>query len=559
MLARMSDFVEVVPLGGLGEFGMNCTMIRNDSDVLLVDAGMAFPQEERGNALGVRVIVPDTSFLREVRDRIRGVVLTHGHEDHIGAVSFIAEDLDVPIYGSRLTLGLVSERLKERGLAGKVELHELEPRRQVEFGSFTVEPLHITHSYPESFCLAISTALGRLIWTGDFKFDQTPIDGKVSDLHRLAAYGEDGVLALFSDSTNSHVSGLAPSEWMVRQPLRNLFLGASGKIIASTFSTSVHRIQILMDLAQECDRLVFPVGRSIVRNIRIAAKLGYLHAPEHLLIGAGEARDLPARNLLVLAAGSQGEPMSALTRLAVGQFKNLEVQLDDSVILSTRIIPGNEKAISRMVNHFFRRGARVYDVKHSRVHVSGHGYQDDLKLMINLTKPQFFIPIHGEYSQLKSHTWIARDQGIPFENIRLIENGDVLRFEPGSATVTDKIAVARRYIDDGILEDVHEVVLKERRFLSEDGFVMVILRLDRLSGDLIGEPELVSRGFVLLEESEELVAAAQKRIIEIVEETSLEEKQDSELFDEILRKGLRKLFRKLTAKRPLVLSLTIEI
>lgn len=559
MLACMSDFVEVVPLGGLGEFGMNCTMIRSDSDVFLVDAGMAFPQEERGNALGVRVIVPDTSYLREIRDQIRGVVLTHGHEDHIGAVSFIAEELEAPIYGSRLTLGLVGERLKERGLTGKVELRELEPRHPIKLGSFSVEPLYITHSYPESFCLAISTSLGRLIWTGDFKFDQTPIDGKASDLHRLAAYGEDGVLALFSDSTNSHVPGLAPSEWLVREPLRDLFQGATGKIIASTFSTSIHRIQILLDLAEEFDRVVLPVGRSIVKNIRIATELGYLRAPEHLLKGVGETKELPARNLLVLAAGSQGEPMSALTRLAVGQFKHLEVQPDDSVILSTRIIPGNEKAISRMVNHFFRRGARVYDIKHSRVHVSGHGYQDDLKLMINLTKPEYFIPIHGEYSQLKGHTWIARDQGIPPESIRLIENGDVLRFEPGSVEVTDKISVARRYIDDGILEDVHELVLRERRFLSEDGFVVVILRLDRLSGDLIGEPELVSRGFVMMEESEALVAAAQRRIIEIVDETSLEEKQDSELFDEIVRKGLRRLFRKLTAKRPIVLSLTIEI
>jgi ribonuclease J len=555
----MSDFVEVIPLGGLGEFGMNCTMIRSDSDVFLVDAGMAFPQEERGNALGVRVIVPDTSYLGEIRDQIRGVVLTHGHEDHIGAVSFIAEELEAPIYGSRLTLGLVSERLKERGLTGKVDLRELEPRHPVKLGSFSVEPLYITHSYPESFCLAISTSLGRLIWTGDFKFDQTPIDGKASDLHRLAAYGEDGVLALFSDSTNSRVPGLAPSEWLVREPLGDLFQGATGKIIASTFSTSIHRIQILLDLAEEFDRVVLPVGRSIVKNIRIASELGYLRAPEHLLKGVGEAKELPARNLLVLAAGSQGEPMSALTRLAVGQFKNLEVQPDDSVILSTRIIPGNEKAISRMVNHFFRRGARVYDIKHSRVHVSGHGYQDDLKLMINLTKPEYFIPIHGEYSQLKGHTWIARDQGIPSENIRLIENGDVLRFEAGSVKVTDKISVARRYIDDGILEDVHELVLRERRFLSEDGFVVVILRLDRLSGKLIGEPELISRGFVMMEESEALVAAAQGRIIEIVDETSLEEKQDSELFDEIVRKGLRKLFRKLTAKRPIVLSLTIEI
>ncbi|UCF38346.1 MAG: ribonuclease J [Acidobacteriota bacterium] len=555
----MNNFVEVIPLGGLGEFGMNSTALRCGSDMIVIDAGMGFPSHDSGTGLGVHVIVPDITFLKENEDQLRGIILTHGHEDHVGAVSFFLQDLDVEIYGSRLTLGLVSERLKERQLLNRARLNEIAARQVLNLGCFEIEALHVTHSYPDSFCLAIRTPAGTLIWSGDFKFDQTPIDGKMSDLHRLASYGESGVLALFSDSTNSAVPGLAPSESNVREPLRNIFRQAPGRIVATTFASSIHRIQIIFDLAREFERVVVPVGRSIVNNIRIANELGYLNPPPEILATVKQARDLPPSEVVILASGSQGEPMSALTRLAIDQFKNLTVEEGDTVILSTRIIPGNEKSISRMVNHFFRRGARVVDTSHSQVHVSGHGYRDDLKLMINLTKPSFFIPIHGEYRQLKSHTWIARDQGLPQERIVLMETGDVLRLDPEAAEVVDKVTVGRRFIDDGILEEVHEMVLRERRFLSEDGFVIVILRIDRRTGVLLGEPEIVSRGFIFIDDSEGLLAEASLRIQEIVEETSLEEKQDDELFNEIIRKELKRFFRKQTGKRPLILSLTLEI
>jgi ribonuclease J len=555
----MSDFLEVIPLGGLGEFGMNSAAIRYGSDMLLIDAGMAFPRGEKGLELGVQIIVPDTAFLKEHRDQLRALILTHGHEDHAGAVSFILRDLDIPVYGSALTLGLVAERLKERNPTSHARLHEIKARDILDFGPFRVEPLHVTHSYPDSFCLAISTPIGCLIWSGDFKFDQTPIDGKSSDLHRLAAYGEKGVLALFSDSTNSLTSGLAPSEFSVYEPLRNLFRRSGGKVVASTFSSSIHRIKIFLDLAEEYGRRVLLLGRSMTTNIRVARELGYLTAPAERFVTPADAANLDPDQVLVLASGSQGEPMSALSRLAVDQVKGVRVEEEDTVILSTRIIPGNEKSIGRLINHFFRRGARVYDSSHSLVHVSGHGYRDDLKLMINLIRPQFFIPIHGEYQQLKSHYWIAQDQGIPVENTILIENGDLLRITRNSISIADKVTVGRRFIDEGAFEEVHEDVLRERRFLSEDGFVMVILQLDRFSGDLLGEPEIVSRGFVLTEQSDELLREARERVVKVVAETPLEQKRDEQLLNEILRKELRRFLRRRTGKRPLVLSLAMEI
>jgi ribonuclease J len=555
----MSDCLEVVPLGGLGEFGMNCAALRFGSDMILIDAGMAFPRGEKGLELGVQIIVPDTSFLKENRDQLRALILTHGHEDHAGAVSFILQDLDIPVYGSALTLGLVEERLKERKLAQRARLHEVKARDILDFGPFRIEPLHVTHSYPDSFCIAVSTPVGCVVWSGDFKFDQTPIDGKGSDLHRLAAYGEKGVLALFSDSTNSLSSGLAPSEFSVYEPLRNLFRRSRGKIVASTFASGIHRIKVFLDLAEEYDRRVLLLGRSMTTNIRVARDLGYLDAEPERFVTPGEVGNLDPGQVLVLASGSQGEPMSALSRLALDQVKGFRVEDEDTVILSTRIIPGNEKSIGRLINHFFRRGARVYDSSHSLVHVSGHGFRDDLKLMINLTRPRFFIPIHGEYQQLKSHYWIAQDQGIPAENTILIENGDLLRISRDSISIADKVTVGRRFIDEGAFEEVHEAVLRERRFLSEDGFVMVILQLDRFSGALLGEPEIVSRGFILMEESDELLREAREKVVQVVAETPLEQKRDDQLFNEIVRKELRRLLRRRTGKRPLVLSLAMEI
>ena len=554
----MSDYLEITPLGGVGEFGMNCSVLRCGEDMVLIDAGMTFPGGQ-GGGLGVDVIVPDISFLKEHQHKLKAILLTHGHEDHIGSVSYIIDELPTPIYGSRMTLGLVAQKLKERKLEDSAELIPIEARERLDFGSLSVEPLHVTHSFPDAFCFAISSPVGNIIWTGDFKFDQTPVDRQPSDVTRLAEYGEQGVLALFSDSTNSEVPGVAPSEFTMYEGLGSLFRKADKKIIVASFASSIPRIQVILELAQRVGRKVVPIGRRMIANIRTAVEVGCLEYPQDLVISVGDTQDYPPDQVLILATGSQGEPMAALSRMAVNEFKGIQVEEDDMVILSARVIPGNEKLISNLVNHFYRRGARIYDSRSAPVHTSGHGLRDDLKLMINLTRPHFFIPIHGEFRQLKNHADLAKDQGIPRDNVLIIENGDNLQLTPDSARVTDKVTVGRRFIDEGRLGQVHEMVLRDRRFLSEDGFLVVVLRVDRLTGDLIGEPELVSRGFVLTDAATELLEATQEAISGIVRETPIEEKQDQELFNEILRKGLKRFLRKQTGKRPIILPVTIEI
>jgi ribonuclease J len=401
--------------------------------------------------------------------------------------------------------------------------------------------------------------VGTIMWSGDFKFDPNPIDRKPTDMTRLSEYGERGVLALFADSTNSDVPGLSPSESAVYDPLRNLFRKAERKIIVSCFASSISRIQVILDLAREFGRKVAPVGRSMIGNIRAATDLGYLKVPEGVLINAGEVRNHPPKEVLILATGSQGEPMAALSRLAINEFKNIEVEPEDMVILSARIIPGNERLISNLINHFYRRGANVYDANHAMVHVSGHGCRDDLKLMINLTRPRFFIPIHGEYRQLKNNIQLAHDQGIPPDRLLIIENGDVLRLTAESAEIVERVTVGRRFIEEGHPEEVHDLVLKDRRYLSEDGFVVVILRIDRFSGDLLGEPELVSRGFVMTESAEPLLAATREEISRVLHQTPAEEKKDVELLKEIVRKEMRRFLRKQTGKRPIIVPVPLEI
>ena len=554
----MSDCLEVMPLGGLGEFGMNCAALRFGSDMILIDAGVTFPGNGRGNDLGVEVIVPDISFLKENQEQLRAILLTHGHEDHAGGLAYLIGEIPVPVYGSRLTLGLVTERLKEHKLEDSVPLIPIEARQHLEFGSLSVEPLHMTHSFPDAFCFAISSPVGSIIWTGDFKLDQKPIDGKISDLARLSEYAQKGVLALFSDSTNSRTSGQAASESTMYEALRNLFQTAQKKIIVACFASSIHRIQVILDLALESGRKVVPVGRSMISNIKTATQLDYLHFPEDLLISPREVKEFSADELIVLATGSQGEPRSALSRMSRNEFKTIEVEEGDLVILSARIIPGNEKPISNLINHFYRRGARVYDSRHSLIHSSGHGLRDDLKQMIKVTRPKFFVPIHGEFGQLKNHAELAQDQGIPPENILIIENGDSLRLLPDSIEVAGKIKVGKRFIDEGSLEEVQEEVLRDRRYLSEDGFVVLVLRVDRVTGDLLGKPELVSRGFVLMQTSADLVEAAQDEVSSLVAQASEEDKQDEEVFKDLLRKGLRRFLRKQTGKRPIILPVIME-
>ncbi|HSR50349.1 MAG TPA: ribonuclease J [Acidobacteriota bacterium] len=551
--------IEVVPLGGVGEFGMNCSVLRCNDTAILVDAGMTFPRSDKGSELGVNVVVPEIDYLHDIGDQLKAIFLTHGHEDHIGAVSYVVEEINVPVYGSALTLGLVENRLKERKLDSQVDLRTMKARERIEMGDFTVEPIRVTHSFPESFAFAIECSAGRILWTGDFKFDQTPIDGVTSDLHRLAAHGEKGVLALFSDSTNSHAPGLCPSEHSVWEPMRALFRKAEGKVVVSCFSSSIHRMQIILDLAQEFGRKVALAGRSLNQNLHKASDLGYLKVPPDVLINANQIDNYHPHHIILMAAGSQGEPMSAMSRLALDEFRETGVGEGDVVILSTRVIPGNEMRIGAMVDHFYRRGARVVMSGDANIHASGHGFREDLKLMISLIRPKYFIPIHGDYRQLKEHTVVAQEQGIAPANIHLIENGNVLRISKEQAEVVDQVHAGRRFIDEGYTGEVHELVLRDRRFLSEDGFLVVVLRMDRFAGELIGDPEIISRGFILMEDAEELLEEAKQIVLDTIEETPAEKLRDEDLFKELVRKRLKRFLRKKTGKRPMILPVTLEI
>ena len=555
----MSSQLEVIPLGGLGEFGMNCAALRAGDDLILVDAGMMLPDRGAVTSLGVDLMVPDISFLLENRRQLRAIVLTHGHEDHTGGVSYIIDQLQVPVYGNRLTLGLVSSRLRERGLDKEADLRLLEPDRPVDLGAFQVEPLRMTHSFPESYCFAIRTPVGRIVWTGDFKFDQTPIDGRRSNLARLAELGQEGVLALFSDSTNGDVPGLSPSESSVYEPLQKLFRQAEGKIVLATFASSMHRIQIVLDLARDAGRKVVPMGRSMVSNIRLASQLGYLRTDPEVLRSRDNLARIPSDRLIVLASGSQGEPMSAMSRLAVDGVSKVRIESGDLVLLSSRIIPGNQKAIGQMINHFYRRGARVLDSRHQPIHASGHGYREDLKLMIDLTRPRYFIPIHGEFRQLAAHARLARRQGIPPDQVHLLETGEVLGLSPDKAEIMGQVPSGRRYIDGGIRRQVDQELLRDRRFLAMDGVLVVGLRIDRKSWELIGEPELISRGFVRPEDSQELMREIRARIHRLVSETGANGKRDEGLLEEMLQTGLKRFLRKRTRKRPLIVPVMLTL
>jgi ribonuclease J len=555
----MSNQLEVIPLGGLGEFGMNCAALRAGDDLILVDAGMMLPGRRTAASLGVDLMVPDISFLLENRRQLRAIVLTHGHEDHAGGVSYIIDQLQVPVYANRLTLGLVSSRLRERGLHKEADLRLLEADRPVDLGAFQVEPLRVTHSFPESYCFAIRTPVGRIIWTGDFKFDQTPMDGHRSNLARLAELGQEGVLALFSDSTNGDVPGLSPSESSVYGPLEKLFRQAEGKIVLATFASSMHRIQIVLDLAREVGRKVVPMGRSMVSNIRLASRLGYLRTGSDVLRSREDLARIPSERLIVLASGSQAEPRSALSRLSVDEVRQTRIEAGDLVLLSSRIIPGNEKAIGQMISHFYRRGARVLDSRHQPIHASGHGYREDLKLMIDLTRPRFFVPIHGEYRQLAAHARLARRQGIPPDQVHLLETGEVLGLSPDKAEILGQVTAGRRFIDEGIRRPVDQEVLRDRRFLATDGVLVVGLRIDLMSWELIGEPELISRGFVRPEDSQELMQETRARIRRLVSETGANGKRDEGLLGQMLQTGLKRFLRKRTRKRPLIIPVMLTL
>ncbi|HEY5175050.1 MAG TPA: ribonuclease J [Terriglobales bacterium] len=551
--------LQVVPLGGLGEFGMNCMAIRWGDDIIVIDAGLMFPEAE---LLGVDIVVPDIGYLIENRAHVRAIVLTHGHEDHIGALPWFLSELNVPVYGTEFTLAYVEGKLEEHGQLDDAVLNEIRPGERFKIGPFTINPIQVTHSLVDCVALAIHTPLGTLIHTGDFKVDPTPTDNRLFDLHSFAEYGKEGVLALFQDSTNVERRGYTPSERAVRARFQEIFSRAERRLFISCFSSSIHRIKLTMEQAFENGRKVCLVGRSMMESAEIAQDLGYIDAPDGLLIHPAQIRDFPPEKVCVLISGTQGEPMSALSRAAVDNHKHARIQPGDTVVLSSRIIPGNEKAIFRVVDHLFRRDAHViYDDGSSPpVHVSGHASQEELKLIINLVKPQYFIPIHGEYRQLKLHAEMAGAMHNSVGKVMMIESGDILEFDEMGARKAGRIAVGRVCIDSNSMGDVVEdLVIRDRRHLSEDGIVLPIIAINKLTGKVETPPEIVMRGFSANTSEDGFLDQARQTVMNTLESSSDEEKGDYGMIKEKIRQDLKRFIVKNTSRRPLIMPVILEI
>lgn len=548
--------LEVIPLGGVGLFGMNMMAMRCGGEAIIVDAGMAFPEEDLP---GVDIIIPDFSFIDEYRDEIRAIILTHGHEDHIGAVPFLLKEVNVPVYGTHLTIALLENKLREHGLSDSVTLHTVEPRDVADLGNFEVEWIHVSHSLTSCAAVAITTPVGVVIHSGDFKVDDTPVIGPPMDLSRLTEYGDKGVLALFADSTNAERPGRTASERAVIPAFESIFENASGRIIVSCFTSSVHRIQIVLDLAQEFGRNISLLGRSMLRNVETADSLRELDVPDGLFLSPSQARQMDADKLVLLVAGCQGDPMSAMTRLATDQHKNLSVGEGDTVVLSARIIPGNERAISRLISHCYKRGARVIDSSIARIHCSGHGSQEDLKILIEAVRPKFLIPIHGEYRQLYRHReWAATLGIVEPENIIAFENGDVLEFDGDRGEIIAKEFVGRTFID-GTYGEVEDMVVRDRKHLSYDGVVVPIVAINPTSGELESEVEIVTRGFVHEEDAGDMIADLKQLVEKTVLTANHEERIDSAVIKEKIRLELKRYIQKETGRRPMIIPVAVEV
>jgi ribonuclease J len=548
-----------IPLGGLGEFGMNMMALRSGDDIIVIDAGLMFPEQE---LLGVDIVIPDISYLKQNKRMVRAIVLTHAHEDHIGAIPYILRDLNVPIYGTEFTLALVRKRLEEHGLLEEATLRQVAPGQIVRIEPFQIEFLHVTHSTIDCVALAIRTPVGVIIHTGDFKIDPTPVDGKPFDLHAFARYGQEGVLALFSDSTNIERPGFTPSERAVVVRLEELFRAAPEKVVVSCFSSSIHRIQQVIDIARIVGRKIGFVGRSMVTNIEIAHELGKLRIPDGSVVRPQDVRTFDPKRLVVLASGTQAEPMSALSRIAVDNHRLLSIAENDTVILSARIIPGNEKAIFRMIDHLFRRRVLVYyeGGRAAPIHVSGHASQEEIKILLQLVRPKYFVPIHGEYRQLFRHAALAEQVGAVSGQIFLMESGQPIEFAAdGGAYRREPVTAGRVMVDSGSLEEIEDVVIRDRRHLAEDGVVVPIIAIDKHSGRIETPPEIVTRGFLPSEDGQEILARAREVVLRTMDQSTPEEKTDWSVIKEKIRVDLKRYLNKQTAKRPLILPVILEV
>ena len=548
-----------IPLGGLGEFGMNMLALRTGDDIIVIDAGLMFPEQE---LLGVDIVIPDITYLKQNKRMVRAIVLTHAHEDHIGAIPYILGDLNVPIYGTQFTMALVRKKLEEHGLLDSAKLHEVSPGDTTTLGPFQIEYLRVTHSTIDCVALAVRTPVGVIIHTGDFKIDPTPVDGKPFDLHAFARYGAEGVLALFSDSTNVERPGFTPSERAVVVRLEELFRAAPERVVVSCFSSSIHRIQQVIDVARVVGRKIGIVGRSMVDNIEIAHGLGKLRIPDGSMVRPQDIRGFDRRKLVVLASGTQAEPMSALSRVSVDNHRLMSIAENDTVILSSRLIPGNEKAIFRMIDHFFRRRVLVYyeGGRSAPIHVSGHASQEEMKILLQLVRPKYFVPLHGEYRHLFRHAALAEQVGAVSGEIFLLESGHPVEFTAdGSAYRREPVAAGRVCVDSGSLEEIEDVVIRDRRHLSEDGVVVPIVAIDKHTGLIETPPEIVTRGFLPSEDGQQILAKAREVILRTIEQSTPEEKMDWSVIKEKIRVELKRYLNKQTSKRPLILPVILEV
>lgn len=551
------DPIKIIPLGGLGEIGKNITVYEYKDDILLVDCGMAFPDEDTP---GIDIVIPDFSYLTKNREKIRGLVVTHGHEDHIGAIPYLLQELSVPIYATRLTIGLIEGKLKEHRLLSTAELHTVEPGQSVTFGVFSVEFIHVNHSIPDAVGFAIKTPMGTIVHTGDFKIDTTPIDDRVIDLARFAEIGKKGVLAMLADSTNAERPGYTMSERIVGESFSTLFKKAGkNRIIVATFSSNIHRIQQIIDEAVNCGRKVAVSGRSMLNVVSVAEKLGYLKVPENVLIDIELIKRYRPEDLVIITTGSQGEPLSALHRMAFSDHRNVEIVPDDMIIISATPIPGNEKLVSKVVNELMKRGANVVYEKMYDVHVSGHACQEELKLLISLVKPKYYIPLHGEQKHLYKHALLAQTMGIPKANTLISNIGEVIEVSKKSIRVTETVPSGRVLVDGLGVGDVGGVVLRDRKHLSDNGIIIINVAMDSATGEVVSGPDIVSRGFVYVKESEQLLNDVAVVAEDILENCYIHRVRDRNAIKLRLRDGVSKHLYEITHRSPMVLPIIMEV
>lgn len=551
----MDNTLSVIPLGGVEEIGLNTTVFSYADDMIIVDAGLMFPEEDM---LGVDFVIPDFSYVLENREKIRGLIITHGHEDHTGAIPFLLKELSIPVYGTALTLGLVQEKLREHRLRD-VDLIPVRPRDVIRLGAFSVEFIRVTHSIVDGVALGITTPVGRVVHTGDFKIDPTPVDGEILDFHKFTEYGERGTLLMLSDSTNAEKGGFTFSEKEVRRAFEDIFAAAPGRIIISTFASNIHRIQQAIDVAVMYGKKVILCGKSIVSNAQIALDLGYLKIPKETWLRVEDLKGLSDKEAVILTTGSQGEPMSVLSRIATDDHKHIKIKKGDTVILSAKMIPGNERAIGRIINHLFRRGANVIYEKVSEIHVSGHASKEELKLMLNLVRPKYFMPVHGEFRHKFYHARLADKIGIPQEHIFNLENGDVLEVSALEARKAGTVTSGRIFVDGKGVGDVEDMVLRDRRRLAHDGIVIVIITIEKVTGNIISGPEIISRGFIFEDASQDVITDVKELVYQTLREMSTELIADKTLVQAKIRSVLKKYLRNTMERKPMIMPLIFEV